>query len=114
MKYEILKRIDVLADKLGVAANYIFHLYVQQARVEAIQDSILLIIGVGLAVLSCIGFKRALSQNIESYFWFSLFGSVLALFLIIIPLFALPTEIFNPEYWAFREILSQLKPAASK
>lgn len=114
MKEEILQRVDVLAAKLGIAAQFIFSLYVKQAKIEAVQDIMLFIGGLILAYISHRLFimVNKLDYDGNDGWVFLMFGTgIIAFFLIIIPPFYVPTELLNPEYWAFKELLSQLNPA---
>ena len=84
----ILQRIDALSAKIGTTAAHVWDVYVQQARVEAIRDTVfvvlLLIVSSLLAYLSyrlfCHGIKR---DNYDDWFFimgnFAVIGSVGAL-----------------------------------
>ena len=47
----LLQRLDALAAKLGVTAQYIYGVYVAQARVEAVRDTLCAVCWLVLSVL---------------------------------------------------------------
>lgn len=113
MKEEILKRLDALAEKLGVAASYIFKLYVQQAKVEIIQDFTVLGIAVMLIYASVKAMRHGFNSQEDSdipYIVCGGLGCIVAAIMIITFLFSdVWSAVFNPEFWAFHQILHDLR-----
>lgn len=113
---EILKRIDALAEKLGVASEHVWGVLVKQAVLEgAIGLSLWVIATVGLSLTARFVTKELLEM--AKYKEDRLFGTVVpAVFVFIlvgIPGITLLStwigKIANPEYYAFQEILSVFK-----
>lgn len=120
MKEEILKRVDILADKLGVAANYVFKLYVAQARVIAVSGLIYLLVSLILGWLCYKTVNRHLDQPKQyrsdwtrwaTYACITGFGFVV-FFICFLCSDAL-TAWINPQYWAFHQILTDITESHS-
>lgn len=114
MKEEIFKRLDALAEKLGVAANYLFRLYVQQARVEVIED---IVTGVIAVLLFYAGYKSLTyyvrGKNDDSRIPFGIGGPMLMTVGVIIFVVFLSSDIWtatmNPQFWAVHQILHDIR-----
>ena len=115
-KAELLKRLDALAAKLGTTAGNLWQIYVAQARVEIIQDIL-----VGCLLWAISGFclyavirwdKTPPADDLSSVdgdpqaiaFFVALFAFVIGVYW----LYCAVTPWLNPQYWAFRQILSDL------
>src|SRR5579872_5645879 len=116
MKDEILKRIDALADKLGIASSELWKVLLQQARVEAYIDIGYVGLGLALIVSGVLLIRRGvkMGEDWEEYPKFSLPGVLLAAFgipLFFVYLHSTWTPLFNPSYWALQQILETIKGA---
>lgn len=110
MNEEILKRLDLLAEKMGVATGQMWQALVFQARVEAIQDGIVL----GLCLLAGYFLYRWARQIIrdqpDEVVWVP-WGVISAVVVILglCCISSIPTELFNPNYFALQKILEAVK-----
>ena len=120
---QILTRIDTLASKLGVTAEYLFGVYVKQAYIEAASYmSYYVLYGVfiiGAVIFGKLCFKRFKSEDFDAD---TGKGTAWLVSFIITCIFcAVWTGIsignirytllcfFNPEYFAFVKILNYIK-----
>lgn len=130
MKEEILKRIDALAEKLGVAASHIYSVYVHQAQINGIQEltwaAFWLAIAVLTAVVSIKNFKKSQVVVLSEYgeerrtdqekrrdalflcVLFS-FATGLLLFGFVSELSSAYTSFLNPEYFAIHQITEDIR-----
>ena len=111
---EILKRIDALAEKLGVASGQLWSVIVAQARVEGITlliiAGVLAIVAVGLARLV----KRFWGTDDDAESVIVVVGSVGCVVASTIAFgcaIGSITPLLNPQYWALQEIVKQLGAA---
>jgi hypothetical protein len=110
MNEELLKRLDVLAAKLGVASAQIWQCLLLQSRIEAITD-------IGILCLCCGSFfvfrawgRKIVSGNWDEAAWLPL--TALACVTLIVACVVssdIATELFNPQYFALNRILKSLK-----
>ncbi len=123
MDQKTLEALQALAAKLGTTAEYLWTVLVRQARLSLIAD--LILIGCLTVALAAIfrqmrllraRFTEMMQRNqdpmIEYLAAFGLWLLIVAcvgIGLSLIP--DLMTKIFNPEYWAFRQILEAMKGA---
>jgi hypothetical protein len=114
VKEEILKRIDALADKLGVAASYIFKLYVQQARVEVLHDFAVLIVSGVITWVSIKAMQYFFADSDSDaripFVICGFLGTIVAAIMLIDFMFSdVWTAMMNPEFWAFHHIVRDIK-----
>jgi hypothetical protein len=122
---ELTQLLQQLAGQLGTTVEFLWVVMVRQARVEAIEAVIALFV---ICVLWYLMYKFAMwtipvikrDWNSFDNFDFSramglfaiviLFSIVLCILTIaeFINISNLPTMLFNPEYWALKQILSQI------
>jgi hypothetical protein len=114
----ILSRIDQLAVKLGTTAAHLWDIYVWQARVEAVRDGVLAIVGLVSAIIAArlIRFfwkKEAASESSDGWFGFLAFacGAITGagIILFFLNFYAAIGEYLNPQYWAFQQLTRDLK-----
>ncbi len=108
MEKEIIKLIEVLADKLGTTTIYLWKILVKQAFISGITDIIQYIIIIIATIWLTKFTKRKVKDDMEDYeivitcaMWI-----VMAL-LLIIAFFSIGTTITaftNPEYWALEQL----------
>lgn len=109
-KQEIFKRLDAMAEKLGVAAQYLWGVVVKQAYVEGITD---LIVTVVLAIAATIAIKLCIKWHYKiiedrwddiSYlpFTFAVIGIVVLLGIALGNLVDGVQHIANPAYFALK------------
>lgn len=110
---KVFEYIDVLAQKLGVATEFVFKTLIVQMFIEGIVWSLILIV---LLIASIIIYKKVISfvttvlNDIKEPLIF--LSTFILLLIIIIVITYLPyniMKIFNPEYYALKEILDVFK-----
>lgn len=117
---ELLKRLDLLAAKLGTTAQYLWGVYVKQAQVEVVCSLITILI----CLLVCAGVAVALFK-LRALPWTDSYGeptvagvlrgllggsiAAVAFTIIVCTVSGLPTLLLNPEYWALQQIVAALK-----
>ena len=114
---EVLKRLDALAAKLGVGAQYLWAITVKQQYIDGCVDALT---AVGLGVLAALLYRHLRSYNgahaecnkyscehglIQSVHWTFM---VVSGFLAYLATYCAVTELLNPEYAAFKSILEAL------
>ena len=118
MTQEIMKRIDVLAVKLGVTGQYLWGVLVKQAEVEAIEDILSALLfgvlaGIGLYII-----KKMIKiwQSDEYDEVGIMLGSIACFIAVVVGLIGFVccmissiTPIMNPEFFALRQILNSVK-----
>lgn len=115
---QVMTRIDALAVKLGVTAEYLFGIYVKQAYI----NSVIGICGITMIFVLLLGMipvgvwfcKRIRNKEIctEWHFaWAAPMGVLTLIFLmsLTIELNNIVSGFINPEYYAFKEILKNIK-----
>lgn len=114
----ILQRIDALSAKIGTTAAHMWDVYVQQARVEAIRDTVfvvlLLIVSYLLGYLSYRLFRHGIKRdNYDDWPFitgtFSVIGSVGSLIAALVISYGAIGELLNPQYWAFQHLMADLR-----
>lgn len=133
MKEELFKRIDALAVKLGVTAQYLWGVLVKQAGVEGMKNLAL----VGLFSLTALGlalwakrcfnrealrkegksgayaedfvYTRDQRENYSIAGWVSTIAAMALTVPIVICLSEAITPLMNPEYWAFQQVMDLFK-----
>jgi len=112
----ILQRIDALSTKLGTTAAHIWDVYVWQARVEAIRDTVFivlfLIVSSLFAYLSYRLFRHGIKIDCDDWPFvtgtFALIGSVGALIAALVITYGVIGKLLNPQYWAFQHLMGDL------
>jgi hypothetical protein len=122
-KQEILKRLDVLAEKLGTTAQYLWSVLVKQGTIEGISDifvGVIFLIGliIGIKLLKfCIkeGPKHR-SEKCNDWQGPYIFGSFVGTVMIIAGTIGFTTWIYyglqallNPEYYALQKLIELFK-----
>ena len=105
----ILSRVDQLAAKLGTTAGNVWNIYLAQAKVEAIRDTVVgvPILLLGLAALCFSFFSQDSDEDARGMSFF--FGLVVCAAAIGFFLYPAIGEWFNPAYWAFQHLTEDLK-----
>jgi pantothenate kinase len=118
LQKELFARLDVLASKLGVAANQLWDILLLQAKVEAIQSIFLGVVFLSASLIFLkIGFhyKKIWTEcdhESDGEIAGTIGGFVLSGFSFLVFLsnvHDLPTLLFNPGYYALTHLLSELK-----
>jgi hypothetical protein len=107
--------IQVLAEKLGVAAEYVYPLFVKQQVIEGVWFFSVIIFVIILSLISfVIGIRAGKKVNFEDggHYAFSIIGGIV--FLTSLFTFCLTggenfSKIMNPEYAAIKEIVRMVK-----
>ena len=117
MSDEILKRLDALAAKLGIATEHLWSVLVKQGTVEGAYGVAMMAAGAGLILCGALLGRKALSKESmnsdgpERFIGFlipAMVGTVFG-FISIGAGFFLTKYLFNPEMYALTEILRVLK-----
>jgi hypothetical protein len=118
MKDEVLKRLDVLAAKLGVAVGHVLEIATRQAYIDGWRDlgfavlwAVLCVIAVrkfALAPIELDSFKCWSEQTCAKKIGGSLVSVLLGL-LALCAFYVAIGEIYNPEYYAFKMIAAFMK-----
>lgn len=115
-KAELLKRLDAIGEKLGVAANHLWAVLVRQGVAVGIEDCLIGLVWLGLWIAAL-----AISAKIRAYgrkeddgdFIFGGYTALAIGQLLLIGagtyLFSGIVELYNPEFYALQQILSTLK-----
>lgn len=112
---ELLKRLDLLAEKLGTTGAHLWLVMVRQAKITAIED---LIYGLLFLALTFGGYRLAKFFLAHCEDWdvggyvglvLSWIASAIAFLVGIGYLYAAIPEMLNPEFWALQQILDKLK-----
>ena len=115
MQEEILTRIDALAEKLGVAAQELFAIYVRQAPLEFVDVAAVAVVLIIIGLL----FKYSLSKMIkeeqfdDSGWWIVTGVTCVALFIFVAVEIGETAQaikaVLNPEYYAITHLSELIK-----
>jgi formate hydrogenlyase subunit 3/multisubunit Na+/H+ antiporter MnhD subunit len=107
--------IDALAAKLGVAAEHVYEVLVHQKVMEGVVYSIFLPLVLAILIWVFFKIKKSLDEydgyNEEGFIIALIITAVVILVMFIVNVVVLPDyvmQIFNPEYYAIREIIDAL------
>ena len=108
MNNETLTVLNTLAAKLGTTAEYLWSVLLKQAPITGVTDLILLVALIAFTVVyvNWVMSKPFKDDMNESIAWFGVIG--LVLLTIVVTMSSTSTifaALFNPEYWALRQIL---------
>lgn len=114
---KVFEYIDALAAKLGVAAEYVFEMLVRQKMIEGIAYSATLVVVSIILWFATYKLFRYSNKNSaefcndddEGILYPLLFLGLASVFVFIVDVMFLPgniIQIFNPEYYAIKEILN--------
>lgn len=109
MNEELLKRLDTIAEKLGVATNHLNEVFIRQAILEGYYGIFWFVAGIGLAFLTPFLYKKSKTIDDEcAAIVMMIFVRIFAIAFIIGGLMD-TTSLFNPEYEATKELFKLLK-----
>ena len=118
IKEGVMEALTLIADKLGVATEFIWPILLKQARIEGLYGAFYIIVGLIVNILISryvIRFVKrewnGLDDDYEDIIWVS--------FLMLIPVFVISiviianmgsilTAIFNPEWYVIENILAKV------
>lgn len=112
---EVLKRLDALAAKLGITAQYIYGVYVAQARVEAIRDTafaamLFASIPCLLYAAKWVGEKASGDDLVCEIFGLAAGGgSAICIFFGVISAYEAVGEWLNPQFWALDQLFKAIR-----
>lgn len=117
---EAMTRLDLLSDKLGVAAQELWEILIRQAFISGIVNAcLILFVFLVVGGYFTIFFKKQLHEVFDECSWYSdcivaitFIAAFLGLITIIVSLIAaspIIMSIINPEYSAYRDLLSAIK-----
>lgn len=116
MNDEILKRIDALAAKLGVAGAELWRILVKQAKVDAISDVAWAIVSIaiifGVIKLEYWAVRRNEKEEDDWIIGITIISVIVGVTFLIVgiaSLMDLPTALFNPEYRALELLKHAIK-----
>lgn len=114
MEKELLGRLDALAAKLGVTAQYLWSVLLAQARVEIIATTVkcgLLVAAMAaMVLLARYGFKKSAVAGMWdgeewTVLWIvSLIVALVCFFVLLSGVSELLTLTRNPEFWALKQV----------
>jgi len=110
---EILKRLDVLSEKLGTTATHLWAVLVKQAYITGIADSVaagfmLFLVVVGYKLLKA-GWVAAVKDHWDDFPVRVIAGVLLVVVCAVLfgcSVYSAVLELGNPEYFALHEILT--------
>ena len=110
---EVLAKIDALAAKIGITVEQIWPWMIRQQYVEAIYYSVLAILGIivsSIILITTIKYwEKIFANDCEVG---CVVGNVLFIgftfVLVIMAIVAIP-NIFNPEYWALKDLIRMIR-----
>lgn len=108
---EILKRLDMLAAKLGVASNEIYAAYIAQAKVAELLGWVGIALGVLLLITTVSLVVNALVYQGDSG-GAAVLGLVMGTVVVLVLAWAIPevaTAHYNPNYWAITHIMEDIR-----
>ncbi len=111
----VMTRIDILAEKLGVTAEYLFGVYVKQAYVEVIQFVLFFSVWAIVFTTTMLVFRKSMQSSWDNPTFCNIsvciggFISVVLGMAVLIESKGVFACYFNPEYFAFKEILRNIK-----
>src|SRR5690242_12771003 len=116
MNEDILKRLDLIAAKLGVTVQYLWGVLVRQARVEALSDTIGIILWAASAFAAfhyavALG-RKAESDGSDGLGFASIILAVIGVVFVIsfvVCVSEIFTPLMNPEFFALEQILKAVK-----
>ncbi len=110
MNDEILKRIDLLAAKLGVTVDHLWGVLIRQARIDGIEwvawGCLWFVLAAGLGVWMRVIYKREDGDG-DTFITVALFATGF----VLVGLFCLSNTLglfLNPEYWALKQVTAML------
>ena len=121
MNEQISKLIESLAETLGTTTEYIWEILIQQAKISAIKSALYItltiVFGIILYKVHIVLLKK--DEHEHSKYWHFEEAVVVPMIITAIVWFILAcigipvignlfNALFNPEYWALREILNTL------
>lgn len=111
---EVLVKIDALAQKLGMTVEQIWPWMIRQQYTEAIWPAILFVIFFISALYVCRFIKKVnwdeYKLSVEQVI--GIIGGIIAVFGLVISFtnfIAEFSDIFNPEYWALKDLMRMIK-----
>ena len=113
----VVSKLEALANKLGVTAEFIFKVYTKQAYIEAIRDGFITFLlccaTFGLAYGSYRLVKYAKEDSCDEWpFMMGGIGGLLSiggLVWIFCNIWAILGEALNPQFWALQNIFQSIK-----
>ena len=111
IQQQVIDTLQVLADKLGTTAEFLWEVLLIQAKVEAVVAIMVVLISGTMLALSLKLAYRNRDFNDDSKFPPFFLGLLLTIgtaSALIYNLLILPTLLINPEYWALQEVLKKL------
>ncbi len=111
MDQNTIELIKKLSDQLGVQADKVYNIALNQAKVEAVFD----VMAIGLVFMPAFFyiFKKLRAPSVEEDDAWKKFGfaalGVILLFPLLVLVWELMTVVINPDYWTMKQLLSLLK-----
>lgn len=107
----IIEYLDKIGEKLGVSAKTVWPWLVREQYIEAIRPIVLMLICGTVFAISAIITKKNILQGKTTgdITWGVLIVSGLITLGAVVGFFAEIFDILNPEYWALKDLLRQIK-----
>ena len=112
---QVMTRIDALAVKLGVTAEYLFGVYVRQAYVEVMQFVTFFSVWFIVFVLTMLAFRKSMQVSWDNPTFWNIsvviggFASFVLGMIVLIESKGVFACYFNPEYFAFSKLIGSIK-----
>jgi len=108
------KLIRELADKLGTTTEHLWNVLIKQAAISGAGNLITAIVFLALTTIAFIVVRKKASRTDDSeiiyMFWVMFFlGSFVMVGISIVSLSDAASAILNPEYWALKEVLKEIR-----
>lgn len=113
MNEETLRRLDALAEKLGVATEYLWGVLIAQSKVAIVECIVGFIVGGLLLATTWYLSRKAAAADDYGYEGFALGSGALLLGIIgivvlLVATFSIWTPLLNPEYYALKQVLGAI------
>lgn len=113
----ILNKLDALAQKLGVTAQFVYSIYVKQAYVEAIRDTVVsalfLSLGLSFGYLGYRLFKYGVEEDYDGWPFstgsFSVLIAIVSFIFCVAYAYSAFGEFSNPQFWALTTLFQNVK-----
>lgn len=115
MEKELLQRLDLLAEKLGVASGHLWEILAKQAKIEFFTDAAALLV-VCLVAFFCTKHRSHISKWVQDGYdgreAIAFFSAAIFIIIFVLAVAGAITSsgyLFNPEYFALKQILEIAK-----
>ena len=111
---QVISRIDVLAEKLGVAAEQLWTSYLLEAKLVCLDFIIIVLVTIPTVAVAIWCLKKLNACEYKNEDWWmgwtmvTVLCAIIAVIATIVMGFLALHALINPEYWAFNHIMMYL------